>query len=107
MGQGMYLVYSKLRIRVPNIITLIILNIIIDCSGYFLVIDRLFETLDQRLNKWNNDSGTKLQRSLSRMKSIKSRRGLDSKNNNKEMLDEKLTIGSFLSQFHVYDMTYS
>ena len=72
-------------------------------GGYFLIIDRLFETLDQRIRKWRH-TGSKMQKSLSRMKSMKSvksfkRSGsmLGSTDTETRLLDERLTIGEYNS----------
>lgn len=72
-------------------------------GGYFLIIDRLFETLDQRIRKWRH-TGSKMQKSLSRMKSMKSVKSLKrsgsmlgSTDTETRLLDERLTIGEYNS----------
>ena len=80
-------------------------------TGYFLIIDRLFETLDDRIEHWTKSSAVvEKGRSLSFRRSIKSRRSfsvpeklrassLPSSTKETEaedtQLDERLSVGEF------------
>ncbi|KAL7540520.1 hypothetical protein ACHAXR_010185, partial [Thalassiosira sp. AJA248-18] len=74
-------------------------------SGYFLIMDRLFETLDQRIRKWRVPRRVSSFRGkLSRMPSINALKKSFSepKIDEKEVMDERLSIALQISAAMVY-----
>jgi hypothetical protein len=83
-------------------------------TGYFLIIDRLFETLDARIQRWAKPSATKKSRRFSKLrrsislggsltvamgkssKDLSKSSSLPSSTSEDEVTDERLSVGEYI-----------